>query len=362
MKKVKKKKKRNNFRIDWQLLGGILGIAVLVGIALLGMPAQDRAIKSDVAPSGDAPLFVSDPVLAIPPFLTGIWSEEQSGAYPIAVSVDNLDEARPQSGLHEAPLVYETLAEGGITRFLAIFSSLDSVAKIGPVRSARPYFIDLASEHRAVFAHSGGSPEALERLQAGSDQLLNLDEFVWGNFFFRDRLRAAPHNLYTSTELLRNALKEKKPLDVRGLSPWLWSEVLEGAEEMKAAQVIKIPFSNRTGYTVTWKFDESKGVWTRRYNGNEHRAADGSLIETSTIIAQWTKMRVLDDVGRRSIAIVGSGKAIVFRDGVAIPARWEKTSRSVRTRFYNETDEEIAFAPGKVWIEIVNDGTEVFFE
>ncbi|MDO8435660.1 MAG: DUF3048 domain-containing protein, partial [bacterium] len=234
--------------------------------------------------------------------------------------------------------------------------------KIGPVRSARPYFIDLASEHRAVLAHSGGSPEALTRLQAGTDPVLNLDEFAWGNFFFRDRKRSAPHNLYTSTELLQSALAERKKLDVQSLSPWMWSQLLESVEDYAPADTITVPFSNRSGYTVTWKFDQSRGIWARHYTTGASNAADGSPIEAATIAVQWTKMEVLDDVGRRSIAIVGSGKAIVFRDGVAIPARWEKTSKAVRTRFYTDGGDEIAFAPGKVWVEIVNEGTEVSFK
>ena len=357
-----KKKKRNNFEVDWQLLGGGLGILMLVGIAILGAPLKESNDTSDAAPLSDASFLVSEPVPNVPPFLSGIWSEENTDSYPVAVVIDNLDVSRPQAGLDKAPLVYETLAEGGITRFLAVFSSADDILKIGPVRSARPYFIDLAIEHRAAFAHSGGSPEALARLQAGTDAVLNLDEFAWGNFFFRDRKRVAPHNLYISADLLRNALAERKRFDVQSLSPWVWSEVLENSDELASAGTITIPFSNGIGYTVTWKFDESIGMWTRRYNGNEHRAADGSPVQASTIVVQWTKMEILDDVGRRAIAIVGSGKAVVFRDGVAIPGRWEKTSKSVRTRVYTDTGEEISFAPGKVWVEIVNEGTDIFFE
>ncbi|MDO8435448.1 MAG: DUF3048 domain-containing protein, partial [bacterium] len=117
------KKKRNNLVVDWRLLGGVLGTFIIVGIAFLRVPSHASPGVSDAIAQSDTSLLVSDVPLTIPPFLSGRWNEENAQTYPVAVSIDNLDEARPQAGLDKAPLVYETLAEGGITRFLAVFSS-----------------------------------------------------------------------------------------------------------------------------------------------------------------------------------------------------------------------------------------------
>src|SRR3989344_7322518 len=123
-----------------------------------------------------------------------------------AIMVENQIDARPPSGLAQAKIVYEILTEATITRFLAIYDLSENLQKIGPVRSARPYFIDLALEYGALYAHSGGSPAALERLK-DDDSISNLDEFFGYNsgYFWRDNQRSAPHNLYTSSSLLAEA-------------------------------------------------------------------------------------------------------------------------------------------------------------
>ncbi|HSD12679.1 MAG TPA: DUF3048 domain-containing protein, partial [Patescibacteria group bacterium] len=114
-----------------------------------------------------------------------------------AATIDNLSVARPQAGLTKASLVFEAPVEGGITRFLAVFPDDVTADRIGPVRSARPYFLDWASEFDAVYAHVGGSPEALEKIVAYD--MRDLNEFFAGKYFWRDENRDAPHNAYTST-------------------------------------------------------------------------------------------------------------------------------------------------------------------
>ena len=135
-----------------------------------------------------------------------------------AATIDNITVARPQSGISKASLVYEAPVEAGITRFLAIYPEGEDVERIGPVRSARPYFLDWAAEFDALFVHVGGSPEALEKLRAYD--MRDLNEFFNGAYFWRDRSRSAPHNTYTSTEKLiaadRKRFADRKPPEVAG--------------------------------------------------------------------------------------------------------------------------------------------------
>ena len=131
-------------------------------------------------------------------------SERASQRHPIAVMIDDLSPARPQSGLQSASIVWHAPAEGGIPRYMAIFA--DTLPKeVGPVRSARLYFIQWASEWKAVYVHAGGLPQALATLAAkGHGQLVfNADEFRYSSYFRRSRDRFAPHNLYSSLANLR---------------------------------------------------------------------------------------------------------------------------------------------------------------
>jgi len=149
------------------------------------------------------------PVFKFYRLLDGVGVEDESKVNPpiFAVQVENMVDARPLSGISKANLVYEAISEAGITRLLALYVKDNSVSEIGPVRSARPYYIDWASEYGALYAHSGGSPEAL-RVVSDYD-VLDLNEFSNGKYFWRSKSRYAPHNLYTSVELLGEAFTVK---------------------------------------------------------------------------------------------------------------------------------------------------------
>jgi hypothetical protein len=137
---------------------------------------------------------------------------------PLGVIIENHGDARPQSGLNNADLIYETVAEGGITRFLAIFHSTPA-SEIGPVRSARDYFAELANEWGVLFAHVGGSDEVLAQLaQKQYKNIDSLNEFFFGKYFRRVKTRAAPHNTYTSHSELNQFLVDRS-LRATTLSP-----------------------------------------------------------------------------------------------------------------------------------------------
>ncbi len=274
---------------------------------------------------------------------------------PIAVIVENAPAARPQSGLSKADIVYEILAEGGITRFLAIFNS-EPAENVGPVRSARPYFVLKAAENDAIFAHSGGSVEAFTYLEMLAVD--HIDEMKNFQPFWRTQDRPPPHNLYTSVASLRQEAQRlgyNKPIRVGG---FLVGDL--GNPGGEKASKLEIDYA--ADYKVEFTYLPDKNVYQRFINGAPHiDAAAGRAIQCSTIIVQVAEHQVKDEEGRLEIRFVGEGKGWVFRDGKVAPLRWEKNDLRDKTRFYLADGEELKINPGKVWIEVVDTRTKVVF-
>lgn len=278
-------------------------------------------------------------------------SKESQDVVPVGVMIENHVDARPQSGLSKAKVVYEILAESDITRFLAIYDLSENLEKIGPVRSARPYFIDVASEYKALYAHSGGSPEALKRLRT-DNLVINLDEFFGYNtgYFWRDNSRYAPHNLYSSSDLLSQAKEHYNIYEYKDFISWKFKD---GKSSSDNDSEIKINYSDAISYQVVWKYFKASNQYERWQNNARHTDAGGDIIEADNIIVQYAQMKILDEVGRKDITLIGNGKAVVFRDGVAIIGTWQKKDTGSRTVFYDENNNEIELNRGKIWVEVV---------
>lgn len=275
-----------------------------------------------------------------------------------AVQIENMIDARPLSGVARANLVYETLAEAGITRLLAIYTADNDVSEIGPVRSARPYFLDWAEEYGALYAHSGGSPEALRIIP--QYDIFDLNEFANGRFFWRSNARYMPHNLYTSIELLNDAFAAKNG-EVKNFTPWQFKDEAKEDARPSEEKRIQIYFSTKT-YEAGWQYDRESNDYLRYQAGVLEQDRDGLEVRAKNIAVQFTKMTVLDTVGRKDIETIGSGEAIVFEDGIRIDGTWRKEARGDRTKFYDSTGTEIKFNPGVTWVEVVPIGTEVTME
>lgn len=272
----------------------------------------------------------------------------EPGRY-FAATIDNLSVARPQAGLTKASLVYEAPVEGGITRFLAIFPEGENVARIGPVRSARPYFLDWAAEFDALFAHVGGSPEALEKLR--DYDMRDLNEFFAGAYFWRDSSRSAPHNAYTSLEKLMKADASRFPdRKAPELAGWRFKDDAPEAERPADAR-LSISYGDPK-MDVVWTYDAKDNAY-RRSQGGRTKDADGAAILAKNIVVQYTKVSVIDEVGRRKIATVGEGEALIAVDGIAVHGTWRKDERTSRTRFYDASGNQIRFNAGQTWVEVV---------
>jgi hypothetical protein len=286
--------------------------------------------------------------------------KDNENLLPVAVMIENHIASRPQSGLSRAKIVYEILVESDITRFVAIYDLTEGLDKIGPVRSARSYLIDIAGEYGAVYSHSGGSPDSLSILRR-TDLVFNLDEFFGYNtgYYFRDNNRYAPHNLYTSSELLLSAKEHYQLSDDSNFDKW---KLKDGSISTSDEEIsISIDYSNIPTHQVIWKYIKDYNKYERWQNNNRHIDADGSVIEVDNIIVQYADTKVIDSIGRKDINLIGSGMAVIFRDGITIEGSWRKKLSSQRTKFYDEGGNEIELNRGITWIQVVPTEMEIIY-
>lgn len=291
-------------------------------------------------------------------------AKDNSNNWPFSVIIENSIDARPLSGVNDANIVYEALAEGSITRFLCIFSGSESISKIGPVRSARPYYVDIADEYNSLFVHFGGSPEALDRLAKGYYNVTDLNGIIYdGSYFWRDDNRNAPHNAYISTDLI-NKYKSDTGKDkwFGDFSEWLFTDkkIDETIDKtnLSTAKNAYIQYSDQTtSYNLNWKYDTETDSYIRYYENNKlDKDSLSNKITAKNIVIQFTSTSVTDEQLRKSINLTEGGKAIMIRNGYFITGYWKKNSLINRTKFYtkiNGVEKEFEFNPGKTWVNIV---------
>ncbi len=275
-------------------------------------------------------------------------SVEEQQTRIIGVMVENHYEAQPLAGIAAASLVYESPVEGGIPRLFAVYKEGTVVAKVGPVRSARAYYLDWLAEYgSAMYMHVGGSPEAIDLIE--KRQVFDLNEFYRGWYYYRSDDRSAPHNVYSNSELWESALARYAPSTTEPFVGWSFRHI--DACTNACTKGVDIIYGG--GYDVSWQFNSSTKQYDRRQFGKFHRDQDGTPYVADTVLIQEVEAKVLDDIGRLGIETMGSGKGYILRDGFLFDATWRKESLTQRTRWYDEQDQEISLKPGKIWVEIV---------
>jgi len=340
-------------------------LAIVVFILMSGETKSKEDIKSVNEVSQNIEKIVDNAKKAIR-MIDGLYVEDGfENIYPIAVMIDNHPDARPAYGLEDAQLVIEAEAEGGITRYMAFFANNKNVKKIGPIRSARPYFVDWANELSALYAHVGGSPEALAKTI--KEKILHINEFYNGTYFWRDTAEYAPHNVYSSLANLRKYL-EKKELGKAEYSVWKYkdeSSVAEAMDDKSATASATIDRKNITidfllsEFKVEWKYIAEQNSYLRYLGGKKQIVSDDKEIFAKNIIIQYVDSKVLDEEMRQEFQHIGMGEALVCVNGVCEKGSWKKKNLNSRTKFYNLEDDEFEFNRGTTWIEIVNPRYEV---
>lgn len=282
--------------------------------------------------------------------LTGIGTDTKTNDRSIAVMVNNHPKARPQSGLNKADIVYEILAEGDITRFLAVFQS-EKPTNIGPVRSARDYYIELAKGFDALYIAHGWSEEAKKMLEG--NYVDNINGIVYdGTLFQRSKARKAPHNSYITYENILKGAKQKK-YSMEGSTP---SFTFMSEEDRKSltgneASSVKITYSKSGISDSMLKYDSALGKYTRFSGGEQSVDLDTKeplLIDNIFIIEAVHK--VIDSVGRRDIDLKSGGKAYLIQMGKVNEVEWENRN-GVLVPIKN--GELVPFVQGRTWVNIV---------
>ena len=271
---------------------------------------------------------------------------------PVTVMIENLASVRPQPGLQAANVVYEALAEGGITRFLAIYAAGDELSEIGPVRSARPYFMDWAAEYQGIYVHCGGSPASLAA--AGDYAFFDFDQMFGNqNYFWRKKeVPIMEHSLFTSSALLSFSIRDNELPANGDFEGWEFKDEATKSERPDEEKMITIDYST-FNYKVEYKYDPDQNLYLRYNGGEEHQdALSTEQIHVKNVIVQYVKTS-LADASRLAMETQGEGGAIVFRDGRMINATWEKNDKNSRTYFLDEDENKIEFNRGNTWIEIV---------
>ncbi|MFT5874523.1 MAG: hypothetical protein ACI8WT_003493 [Clostridium sp.] len=266
--------------------------------------------------------------------------------------VENSVPARPQSGINAADIVYETMVEGGIPRFIALFQS-DDAKKVGPIRSARSYFLDISSEYNLPFAHCGGSEEALSEIK--NENLMSLNEMTYASTYLRDSMRKAPHNLYTSTEKLRELVKTKKFIKTPTVALKFDKTYWDNSASPKATNVLlKINKFYNTSYTY------ANGVYFKSMDGKSSTNKEDKLpLAFKNIVVQITSIKTQADGNHLDIALVGSGDGYVISNGKFIKMHWTKKDVSSQTLLTDEKGNDLPLNPGKTWWNIVDKSTIV---
>lgn len=275
-----------------------------------------------------------------------------------AIMLENSPSARPQSGLKDAEIVYEAIAEGGITRFLAIYQQ-HKPQMIGPVRSLRPYYLDWATPYDASIAHVGGSKHALDTVRNGSYR--DIDQFFNGSYFWRATDRAAPHNVYTSFAKL-DELNAKKGFTVSNPLSFERADDDKKQPTQDATQVnLKI---SSALYNSSYAYDPTTKLYARSEGGQPHLDREAGQIQARVIVALRVDMsRVFEDGYRESITTIGSGSAMIFQNGHAIQATWSKDSPSAQFTFTDSNGQAIKLARGTTWLSAIpNQGGDVTWQ
>lgn len=274
------------------------------------------------------------------------------------VMVENSADAWPLVGLDRAFLVIEAPVEGGIPRFIAFYSEEVKAEKIGPVRSARVYYVDWNDGFNAVYAHVGGSPEALNLIKNVYDTI-DLNQFWQSEYFYRQNgARFAPHNVYTSSKLLVSALSEltfgEPVYDV-----WLFQD---GIGVDKPHFGVSIDFAEGSTYDVIWEYQKETNEYLRYQDKIVMKLEDEASIFADNVVVMATDMRVVDNEGRLKMTTIGEGDALIIQNGETFLGRWKQASRDSRLTFYTNDDFEISMNVGATWVEVVSSLSQVSVE
>lgn len=341
----------------------ITPIVIVLIIAVVVWFIYVPASKTQTA-STDSTTIVTPPkptTVASP--LTGVQVTPDAATKPVVgIMIENLyPDARPQSGLGDAGVVYEALAEGGITRFLAIFQEpVPSI--IGPIRSLRPYYLRWGLEYNIPVVHAGGSQPALADI--GKLGMKNIDALAYdGSYFYRATDRLAPHNLYSKTDMIANIVSKLK-FDTAPTFTLLLRKV-DAPNATATHPKINITFGADPAYNVEYTYDPNTNTYARNEGGKPQLDRNtNQQIAVKNVVVEFTPTTYAiqpDGKPETDINLIGTGKALIFLDGNVTIGTWSKTTNTAQTQILDSTGAAVQFNPGNTWYSVIPVGNSVIY-
>ena len=345
-------------QIGTLLPGGAAAATAPPGTAQPSGTAAQPSPAGSTAPSEPPPSPEATPVL-VPAPLTGVLVSPAAAAqHPIAVMIDDQADARPQSGFNAASVVWHAPAEGGIPRYMLIFQD-EIPTDVGPVRSARQYYIEWAAEWNSMYVHSGGSPQAIATLAAKGhgEWVYNADEFRWGGrYLWRVTDRFAPHNVYTDGKNLRALAKKLGAADRALDAAWTF-----GPD--KAADLRPTGGTIRVNYpyeTITYRYDAATNTYPRYIDGStrpQRDRADGKVVAPKNVVILRMAFGALNDghpdKHRLEARNIGRGDAWISTGGVTVKGEWRKKSATGPTRLFGPNGDRITLTSGQTFVQVI---------
>jgi len=363
-------------------------------------------------------IVFSGPKTEVCPLNGQLYTKEEKNLWqkrrPLAVMIENHADARPQSGLQSADIVYEAVAEGGITRFMALYycgilstSTAKNRYDVGPVRSARTYFLDLASEYAdyPLYTHVGGAncsapSDPVTGRQSGpcttnkkALAIEQISDYGWNNkgtwsdlsqFSLPYKVcrrepertgdeRATEHTMYCSTTELWNVAESRGLTNITTINNKSWDKSFRSwsftqkdvkSDNIDAATISFDFWGKNDNYSVSWQYDGSTNSYSRTNGNKPHLDFNtGSQLTTKNVVIQYAKVSRSIDIHMHNLYdIIGSGTGLIFRNGTKEDITWSKANRTSRTIYKDKAGKEINFVPGLVWVEILPINSAVNYE
>jgi hypothetical protein len=336
----------------WAIVG--IGLAILiVALYFIFLGKTAKATVTKTKPKA----IISD---LVPSTLTGLQVSPSVNKTPVTgVMVENSTYARPQSGLSQAGVVFEALAEGGVTRFLALYQDT-APANVGPIRSVRPYYLQWALGFDASIAHVGGSPDALNDIATWN--VKDLNQFYNGSYYHRISSREAPHNVYTAISDL-NTLEAKKGYNSVNFTGFPRKTAAPSTKP--AAETINLNLSS-ADYNDTYGYDKTTNTYNRSEDGTPMIDANTNKQVSPTVViamvVPWSQ-GALDSSGAyySVYQTIGSGQADIFEDGNVVVGHWSKTSNTSQIQFTDANNQPVKLDAGQTWITAIKTSGEVSY-
>jgi len=325
-------------------------------------PAESPAAEPTATPL-PTPTPEPTPVLVPAPLTGKPVTEAVAAKRVIAVMVDDLWAARPQSGLSQADVVWQAPAEGGIPRYEAWFQS-KYPTQVGPIRSSRLYFIAWAAEWKAMYVHAGGSPQALALLNSSKGRgkvVYNADQFRWSKYLYRVKFRYAPHNVYSDDKNLRALAKKVGAKAVPGQKPhWQFGPELPLEQRPQGGKLV-VPYRANK---ITYTYDRKSNTYKRSVSV-EGKQFDAGVkpkvrIAPKNVVVMIVKFVPLGDKKHRLDGqVTGTGTAWIATNGKTIKGTWQKKSFSAPVHFFNKDGTEVTLTIGQTFVQVVPRGTTI---